>query len=194
VNDGRLGGAIDHRGGKPGKPSGDAAIVDDAARTLTAHMGRGVLHPEHDAAHQGRHRGVEAIDFETFDTTGLGRASGIVEKAIDAAEFFYCLGDQRAHLLLNRYIGLTEDTGRAELLRQRLAFSGATPGDDDFCAFGDKYLGRPQTNAAGRAGDHRNLAVKPSHMVLPDSNYPGPNIPSPREQSKQRFIASARDA
>ena len=50
-------------------------------------MGRGVLHAKHDAAHQRRHRRIEAIDLEPLDAAGLGRAAGIVEQAIDAAEF-----------------------------------------------------------------------------------------------------------
>src|SRR5260370_210304 len=47
VNDGGLGRAIDHGGGIARQPSGNAAIVDNAAGTLAAHMGRGVLHAEH---------------------------------------------------------------------------------------------------------------------------------------------------
>ena len=77
-----------------------------------AHMGRGVLHAEHHAAHQRRHRGVEARDFEAFDAAGLRRPAGIVEQAIDAAEFLDRLADQRAHLVLDRDIGPAEDAMR----------------------------------------------------------------------------------
>jgi hypothetical protein len=77
-------------------------------------MGCGVLHAQHHAAHQCRHRRIEASDLERFDAAGLGRAAGIVEQAIDTAELLDRLGDQRAHLLFGRDVGLTEDAGTAE--------------------------------------------------------------------------------
>ena len=129
-------------------------------------MGRGVLHAEHHAAHQRRHRGVEAVDLEAFDAAGLRRAAGIVEQAIDAAEFLDRHADQRAHLLFDRDVGLAEDAGGAELLGQRLALRHAASGDDDFRAFRDENLRGAQSDAACRAGDHRDLAVQPSHVVL----------------------------
>ena len=123
------------------------------------HVGRGVLHAEHDAAHQGRHRGVEARHFKPFDAAGLRRAAGIVEQAIDPAEFFDRKRDQRAHLVLDRDIGLAEDAVGAELVRQRLAFRHAASGNDDFGTFGDEDFRRPQADAAGSTRDHRDLAV-----------------------------------
>ena len=52
--------------------------------------GRGVLHAEHHATHQRRHtRRRNLRDIEALDAAGLRRAAGIVEQAIDAAEFFY---------------------------------------------------------------------------------------------------------
>ena len=125
-----------------------------------------MLHAEHDAAHQRRHRGVEALDLEAFDAAGLRRAAGIVEQAVDPAEFFDRQRDQRAHLVLDRDIGLAEDAVRAELFSQRLALRHAAPGDDDFGAFGNENFRSTQTNTARRAGDHRNLAVQPSHIVI----------------------------
>ena len=130
-------------------------------------MGGGVLHAEHHAAHQRRHRGVEARNLEAFDAAGLRRAAGIVEQAIDAAEFLDRLADQRAHLLLDGDIGLAEHADGAELFRKRLALRRAASGDDDPGAFGHENLRGAQPDAARRAGDNRDLAVQPSHVVLP---------------------------
>ena len=55
----------------------------------------------------------------------------------------------------------------AELFGQRLALRHAAAGDDDFRAFGDEDLRGAQSDAARRACDHRNLAVQPSHVVIP---------------------------
>jgi len=129
-------------------------------------MRRGVLHAEHHAAHQGRHRGVEAGNLEAFDAAGLRRAAGVVEQTIKAAEFLDRLPDQRAHLVFNRDIGLAEDAVGAEFAGQRLAFRRATSGNDDLRAFRDENLRGPQPDAACRASDHRNLAVQPSHVIL----------------------------
>ena len=83
------------------------------------------------------------------------------------AEFFDRERDQRLHLLFDRDIGLAEDAVGAELFCQRLAFRRAAAGDDDFGAFGDEDFRGAQSDAAGRAGDHRDLAVQPSHVVIP---------------------------
>src|ERR1700694_5341179 len=127
-------------------------------------MRRGVLHAEHHAAHQRRHRRIEARTVKAFDPAGLRRAAGVVEQAIDAAEFLDRLADQRAHLVLDRDIGPTEDAGGAELFGKPLALRRAAPGDDDLRAFGDEYFRGAQPDAAGRAGDNRYLAVQ--HIVL----------------------------
>jgi len=63
-------------------------------------MGCRVLHAEHHAAHQRRHRRIETLNVEAFDAARLRRAAGVVEQTIDAAEFSTALADQRAHLLL----------------------------------------------------------------------------------------------
>ena len=81
--------------------------------------------------------------------------------------FSTAIADQRAHLFFDRDVGLAEDAGGAELFGQRLALRRAAAGDHDFCALRDKDFGGPLPDAAGRAGDHRNLAVKPSHVMLP---------------------------
>src|SRR5262249_11483164 len=97
------------------------------------------------------------------DPAGLGRSAGIVEQTVDPAEFFYRERDQRAHLLFLGDIGLAEDAIDAEFLCQRLAFGPAAPGDDNLRALLDKNFRRPETDAAGRAGDHRDLSVEPTH-------------------------------
>ncbi len=125
-----------------------------------------VLHAQHHAAHQRRHRGVEARNLQALDAAGLCRAAGIVEQAVDAAEFPDRLADQRAHLVLDGNIGLAEDAVGTELFGQCLALRRAPSGDDDLCAFGDENLRSAQPDAAGRAGDDRDLAVQPSHVVL----------------------------
>ena len=113
--------------------------------------------------------GVEAGGLEALDAAGLRRAAGIVEQAVDAAEFLDRKLDQRAHLLFHHDVGLAEDAVGAELFGQRLAFRHAAPGDDDFRAFGDENLRGAQSDAACRPGDHRDLAVQPSHVVVPSS-------------------------
>ncbi len=115
---------------------------------------------------RGRHRGVEADNLEALNATGLRRAAGVVEQTIKAAEFLDRLPDQRAHLAFNRDIGPAEDAVGAELAGQCLAFRHATTGDDYPGAFRDENLGGSQPDAARRAGDHRNLAVQPSHVIL----------------------------
>ena len=58
----------------------------------------------------------------------------------------------------------------AELLRQRLAFRYAPPRDHDFGAFGNEDFRGAQADAAGRARDHRDLAIQPSHGMSLFSN------------------------
>ena len=106
-------------------------------------------------------------DLEAFDAAGLCRAAGIVEQAIDAAEFLHRLADQGAHLFFDRDVGLAKDAMGAELLRQRLALGHAAAGDDDLRPFRDKNFRGPQPDAARRTGNHRNLAVEPSHVAPP---------------------------
>ena len=147
-----------------------------------------MLHAEHHTAHQRRHRGVEAPDLEAFDAAGLCRAAGIVEQAIDPSEFFHRLADQRAHLILDRDVCLAKDAGGAELAGKRLALRRAATRDDDFGAFGDEYFRGAQTDTAGRAGDHRDLAAEPSHVVLLVLSDVGATyIPGRTEQRKRRL-------
>ena len=87
--------------------------------------------------------------------------------------FSTACADQRAHLLLDGDVGLAEDAGGAEPLGKRLALRRAASGDDDPGAFGHENLRGAQPDAAGRAGDDRDLAVQPSHGVLPSFGYPG---------------------
>src|SRR3954452_17401572 len=166
MNHGGLCGPVHHGGGKAGKPSRDAAIVDDAAGALATHMRGGVLHAEHDTAHQCRHGGIELWDFQPFNAAGLCGPAGIIKQAIDAAEFLNRTADQRAHLPLDGDIGAPENTVGAELFRESFAFRRAPPGDHDPGAFGNEYFRGAQTDAAGRAGDHSDLAVEPFHLGL----------------------------
>ncbi|MGY4413180.1 hypothetical protein ACVWW4_004916 [Bradyrhizobium sp. LB7.1] len=189
----RLGRTIDHRGRETGETASDAAVVDDAAKTLLLHVGRGVLHAEHDAAHQGRHRRVEALDLEGFDATGLRRAAGIVEQAVDAAEFVHREPDQRLHLRFDRHIRLAEDASRPELLRQRLAFRYTPARDHNFGTFGNEDFRSPQPDPARRARDHRDLAIQPAHGMSLFSNLLNPNgghrsIPAPRHSAPQQAL------
>jgi hypothetical protein len=125
-----------------------------------------MLHAQHHAAHQGGHRGVEAGNLKAFNAAGLRRAAGVVEQTIDAAEFFDRLPDQRAHLVFNRDVGLAEDTIAAELVGQRLAFRRASSCDYDLRAFRDENFSGTQPDPARRAGDNRDFAIQPSHVVL----------------------------
>ena len=83
------------------------------------------------------------------------------------AEFLDRLADQRAHLVFDRDIGLAEDADGAELFGKRLALRYAASGNDDPGTFRDENLRGAQSDAAGRAGDDRDLAVQPPHVVLP---------------------------
>ena len=104
-----------------------------------------------------------------------------MQKAIDLAEFFHCEGDQRAHLIFHRDVGLAEDAGRAKLFCQRFALRHAAAGDHDFRALGDEYFRGPQTDAARCASNHRNPPVGQSIFGR------GRNIPGGGEQGKPWF-------
>src|SRR6202012_5182796 len=105
---------------------------------------------------QGRHRGIEALDFKSFDSGGLGRSAGIVEQAINTTEFIDGLVDQLTDVVFDRDVGATKQAGGTELFRKRLAFRGPAAGDDDPGAFGDEYLRGAQPDPTRRASDHRN--------------------------------------
>jgi hypothetical protein len=129
-------------------------------------LGRGVLHAEHDAAEQGRHRRIETVDLEALDAAGLRRSAGIVEQAIDLAELVHRKRDQRLHLRLDGHVGLTKDAGGAELGCECLAFGHAPTRDDDLRALGHEDFRRAQSDAAGGPRDHRDLAVQSCHVLF----------------------------
>jgi len=118
-----------------------------------------VLHPEHHTAHQVAIAASKRGNLKALNAAGLRRAAGVVEQAIDAAEFFDRLPDQRAHLVFNRDVGLAEDAIAAELVGQRLAFRRAPSGDNDVRAFRDENLSGAQPDPACGAGDNRDLAI-----------------------------------
>jgi hypothetical protein len=161
----RLGSAVHHRGRIAREPAGDAAIVDDAARALLLHMRRRVLHAKHDAAHQRRHGGVEAIDRKPLDTARLCRAAGIVEQAIDPAECLDGMADQRLHLRFIGHVGLAKTAIGAEPGSQRSPLGRPTSCDHDFRALRDEDFRCPESNTAGRAGDDSNLVVETPHIA-----------------------------
>ena len=134
---------------------------------LAAHQRRGMFHPEHHAAQEDRHRGVETTGVESLDAAGLRRAAGIVEQAVEPAETALRRRDQGLHLRFVGHIGPLEDAGWSETGGERLAFGGAAPGGHDLRPLGNEDLRRPQADTARRTRDHRNLAVEPSHVVLP---------------------------
>jgi hypothetical protein len=126
-----------------------------------------MLHAEHDAAHQRGHRCVKTRNLQALDAAGLRRTAGIVEQAVELAEFLHAKRDQRLHLVFDRHVGLTEHANRSEFCRQRLALGRTAAGDDDLGALRDKNFRRPQADSTRRAGDDRDLAVQPSHETPP---------------------------
>ncbi|GLR95642.1 hypothetical protein GCM10007858_32780 [Bradyrhizobium liaoningense] len=134
-----------------------------------------MLHAEHDAAHQRRHRRVEPLGLEALDAAGLRRPAGIVEQAIDPAELVDRERDQRLHLRFDRDVGLAEDAIGPELLCQCLAFRYAPAGDHNFGTFGNEDFRSAQSDPARRPRDHRNLAVQPAHGMFLFSSDLMPN-------------------
>ncbi len=167
MDDGGLRRAIDHRRRKAGQAARDAAVVDDAAGTLFPHMGRACFMP--------------SITLRTSVAIAASKRStsrpsmppvcagppALLNRQSMRPNFSTESGDQRLHLRFHRDVGLAKDAVGAELFGQRLALRRAAPGDDDFRAFGDEYLRGAQSDAARRTGDHRYLAVQPSHVVPP---------------------------
>jgi hypothetical protein len=69
-------------------------------------------------------------------------------------------------LALDRNVGLAKDATRPRFRGERLALRHAAPGDDDFGALRDENLNSPQSDAAGGAGNDRDLAVQPSDVTF----------------------------
>src|ERR1700684_1374966 len=106
----------------PASPSSIAThLVRCMTAALAAHMWCGVLHAEHHAAQQRRHRRIETIGLEAFDAAGLRRSAGIIKKAVDAAEAVHGFADQLVYVVFNGDVGATEDAGRPKLFGQGLA-------------------------------------------------------------------------
>ena len=165
-----LGRAVDHRGRVAGAAAGDAAVVDDAARTLLHHDRRGVLHAEHDRAHQGRHRRVEALDRDRLDAADRRRPAGIVEQAVEPAPFGQAGLEHRLHVGFLGGVGLDEQAiVLAEPRLERPAELLAPAGRQDLGALRDEDLDGAPADAAGRAGDDGDLAVELAHGCLPFS-------------------------
>ena len=137
MDDGGLGRTIDQRGGIAAEPSGNAAIVDDAAEPCW-HMRRRMLHAEHHAAHQRRHRRIEAIGLEALDAAGLRRPAGIVEQAIDTAEFV----DRKARSAPSSVFDATSVWRKMQAAPSRLASASPSgtrrPAITTFRALGDE--------------------------------------------------------
>ena len=96
----------------------DAAGVDDAAGSLADHDRRHELHAEHDTAQVGGDDSVEVLHVDLGDAGNAAGVAGVVEEAVDAAEFPQRLLDQRRDVGLVGDVGALEDGGRTELVRQ----------------------------------------------------------------------------
>jgi hypothetical protein len=69
----------------------------------------------------------------------------------------------RLNVLLDTDIGSNEPGRRAEPQRELLAFVLSPSGDHDARAFADEKFSDTRANAARRAGDHGDLAIKNRH-------------------------------
>ena len=163
-----LGGAVDHRRRVAGAPAGDAAVVDDAARALLHHDRGGVLHAQHDRAHQRGHGGVEALDRHRLDAADRGRAAGIVEQAVEPPPRRQASVDHGLHIGLLGGVGADEQAPvPAQRRLQGAAVLLAAAGRHDPGALLHEDLDGAATDAAGGACHNGDLAVEFAHRYLP---------------------------
>ena len=90
---------------------------------------------------------------------------GVVEHDVEPAELLDREVDGRLHVVGVAHVGALERDRVTELRRQLLAAPFVDVGDDDLRAFGDEPLDRRPADAAGAAGDDRDLARESSPMV-----------------------------
>ena len=145
--------------------AGDAGDVDDAAGLLRDHDRRDMLHAEKYAAHIDRHDGVVDAHVRVGDADDRLARPGVVDQAVDPAEARDSRGDHRLDVVLLGHVGADEMD--ADALGQRCALPLAASRGDHLSAFLDEHFGDPFADAAGRAGDDRNLAAQSAHAVLP---------------------------
>ncbi len=163
VNHRRLGRAVDHGARISGQIRRNGAVVDDRARRLRFHDGRGVLHAEHHGAHKQRHRGVKAFHRNALDAAGRGRAAGIVEQHVEPAVAVEHMAHGALPVRLARCVGRHIACVRTQPCRYRVPFWPAPACKDHAGAFRDEELRSALADAAGRSGDESDLAVKHSH-------------------------------
>ncbi len=166
LDDGGLGGAVDHRRRVPGAAGGHAGVVDDAPRALPHHDRRRVLHPEQHAAEVHRHRPLGGVQRDRLDATPGPRSARVVEETVEPAVPVDGRADHAPDVVLARDVGADEQRARPERPHDGLALRLAATGDDHGGPFLDEPLRRALAHAARRAGDDRNLALEPAHALL----------------------------
>src|SRR5207302_6442406 len=118
---------------------------------------------DHHAAQVERDAAIEPVDRHVGNAAGRARTAGVVEEAVEPAMARRRVIDEGAELVLLGRVGLNEAARGTEPLGVRLALLAPSPGDHNLGALRDEELRRAETDAAGRAGDDRDLAVEPAH-------------------------------
>jgi hypothetical protein len=131
---------------------------------VRAHDGKGVLGHVERAAHVDRQHALEDVVGVVDDPRDVAEDAGVGERDVEAAEALDRGRDRRAHL---RGVGHVGDRGCrhvvAELGHERLQRLVVEVADHDARTLGGEQPGGGGADAAGAAGDQRDLVLEPLH-------------------------------
>ena len=141
---------------------GDARGADDAAAALALHDRRGVFEAQKHALQQHIEREIEILDAGALDGAERTAEARIVVQAVEPAPGADGHVEHGAHVVFLAHVRLDETRGFAQRFSHGAAVR-AQVGDHHARAFRNKTARRFGTDAAARAGDHRNFVVESSH-------------------------------
>ena len=168
LHDGRLRGAVDDRARAAGG-RGDRRGVHDRAAALLGHAPRRPLRAEHDALEVDTDDGVEVGEVVVDEAVELAADPRVVEHDVEAAELLDREVDRRLHVVGVAHVDALERDRVAQLGGELLTASFVDVGDDDPCVLGDEPLDGRLAEAAGSAGDDRDLPRELPHGHAPFS-------------------------
>ncbi len=176
VGEAGLGSGIEGIGGhfRPMRPLG--RVVDDGTGALFAHDGRGMPGGDHGGAEEAPPGVLEAFFVHVFDVEGLGhagRTAGVVEQDVEAIPLANRGADRPFDVLLAQDIRLHID-GRPRRLARLHLICLVLHLPPFFVAAAENNLGlllavgahRGLSNAAGRSGNDRDLAVQSTRLSV----------------------------
>ncbi len=136
--------------------AGDAGVVDDAAAAAVLHDAGGVLDAERRGAHQQAHDAREFVFVEAVHG-GAVAGAGVIEQAVQAAEFVHGEIHQGGDVVFAHDVGALEHGALAELLGQGFALLFGAARQHHGGALFDEAPGGGFADAAGGAGDDGDL-------------------------------------